>query len=60
MMLPSLAQREALRTAPAAPFVMHQRWQDLLFLHWSFAPEVIHSTLSTPFITIQWPGKVHR
>ena len=45
MKLPSLAQREVLRTAPAAPFVMHQRWQDLLFLHWSCAPEVIQSSL---------------
>lgn len=42
---PSPAQREALRTAPAAPFVMHQRWQDLLFLHWHFAPEQIQSSL---------------
>ena len=45
MSAPSLAQREALRTAPAAPFVMHQRWQDLLFLHWSCDPAVIQASL---------------
>lgn len=45
LMSPTPVQREVLSTAPAAPFVMHQRWQDLLFLHWSFAPEVIQASL---------------
>lgn len=44
-MSPKLEAREALRTAPAAAFVMHQRWQDLLFLHWSCDPAVIQATL---------------
>ncbi|HCN76473.1 MAG TPA: hypothetical protein DIT13_04655 [Verrucomicrobiales bacterium] len=44
-MPPDHEQREALRAPPARPFVMHQRWGNLLFLHWSFDPKVIQATL---------------
>jgi uncharacterized protein len=35
MPIPTLSQRLALRELPKQPHVMHQRWQDLLFLHWA-------------------------
>lgn len=44
-MTPQIEQREALRTAPAGTYVMHQRWENLLFLHWSFDPALIQATL---------------
>lgn len=34
MSRPSLEQRLAARASGAAPVVMHQRWSELLFLHW--------------------------
>lgn len=44
-MLPTPDQRLALRDLPRQPFVMHQRWEQLLFLHWTFDPAVIQATL---------------
>ena len=44
-MIPSLAQRLALRKAPPGYPVMHQRWSRLLFAHWSISPSIIQSTL---------------
>ena len=31
--------------AAKGPVVMHQRWRDLLFMHWDLAPEVVQPTL---------------
>ena len=45
MEIPSLEQRLAECQRPAGAFVMHQRWEELLFLHWSFPPEEIQRTL---------------
>lgn len=42
---PSIEARLQERERPAHPLVMYQRWSELLFLHWSFDPEVVQSTL---------------
>lgn len=42
---PTLAQRLSHREAPSGPFVMHQEWRDLLFLHWRYDPAEIQKTL---------------
>lgn len=44
-MIPSLDQRLAHRAVPGLPFVMHQSWEQLLFLHWHFDPADIQRTL---------------
>ena len=44
-MIPSLAQRLALRERPPGFAVMKQRWSRLLFAHWSISPSVIQATL---------------
>jgi hypothetical protein len=36
---------------------MYQRWDDLLFLHWSFAPSVIQSTLPRGLTADTFEGK---
>lgn len=43
--VPTLAQRMALRERPAGRPVMRQCWDRLLFLHWRVAPDVIQSRL---------------
>lgn len=43
--LPSPAQRLALRERPDGPAAMYQTWQHLLFLHWEADPAVIASRL---------------
>jgi len=46
MIRPTAAQREAARhPRPGQRTVMHQRWENLLFLHWAVAPELIQGTL---------------
>lgn len=42
---PTLQQRLSERTRPQGPVVMHQRWEQLLFLHWSWNPAEIQATL---------------
>jgi uncharacterized protein len=42
---PTLEQRLAMRERPAHRQVMHQRWEDLLFLHWRWDADVIQRTL---------------
>jgi len=44
-LLPTDLQRHALRSRPRANAIMYQRWQDLLFLHWTMEPEVIQAKL---------------
>ncbi|MGJ8638770.1 MAG: YqjF family protein [Opitutaceae bacterium] len=38
-----MKQRENESTSPAV--IMYQNWEELLFLHWSFDPEVVQQTL---------------
>lgn len=46
MIHPTAAQREAARhPAPNRRAVMHQRWENLLFLHWALEPDRIQHTL---------------
>lgn len=42
---PTLQQRLAERGRPQQPVVMHQRWEQLLFLHWRFDAEAVQRTL---------------
>jgi uncharacterized protein YqjF (DUF2071 family) len=46
LMSPTLPQRTALRDKPLdQPVVMHQRWEDLLFLHWAWDAAEIQKRL---------------
>lgn len=45
MLLPTAAQRLAMRERPAFRPVMRQRWAGLLFLHWPVDPAVIQARL---------------
>lgn len=46
MTRPTPKQREAARhPGPRQRTVMHQRWENLLFLHWDIGPELIQDTL---------------
>ena len=49
-----LAQREATRGSTP---VMFQRWSELLFLHWTFEPDVIARTLPTGLSLDTFDGK---
>jgi hypothetical protein len=42
---PSLDQRIAVTRRPRRFAVMHQRWEQLLFLHWTVPPETVQATL---------------
>lgn len=44
-MLPTLAQRLAIRSAPSGLPVMRQRWSRLLFAHWAVSPSEVQATL---------------
>jgi uncharacterized protein len=48
---PTLQQRLAERTRPSGPVVMLQRWEQLLFLHWSRDPAEVQRTLP-PGLTV--------
>lgn len=59
-MQPTLEQRLAARQRPADQWqVMFQTWHDLLFLHWSFAPEIIQSSLPPGLTVDTWEGKAY-
>jgi uncharacterized protein len=45
MKLPTMEKRMAVRERPRRTPVMHQTWKDLLFLHWTFDPDIIQKTL---------------
>ena len=45
MQSPTEVQRLALRDRPARSALMHQSWNDLLFLHWYIEPAVIQQLL---------------
>ena len=40
-----IQNRLAQRDLPKLPTVMHQRWEELLFLHWAFEPQIIAKVL---------------
>jgi uncharacterized protein len=55
---PTESDRLAVRTRPAGRKpVMHQRWEDLLFLHWSYDPLAIQSTLPSGLAVDTFEGK---
>src|SRR3954470_5472633 len=63
MIPPSEAQREAERQRPSRPVLMHQRWEQLLFLHWAWDPAEVQRTLPRgltvdPFDGRAWLGVV--
>lgn len=45
LLVPSDAQRLAMRDRPTRAAVMFQHWRDLLFLHWRYSAEAIQATL---------------
>jgi uncharacterized protein len=45
MKTPTMEKRMAMRERPRRTAVMYQTWKDLLFLHWTFDPDVIQRTL---------------
>ncbi|HYF33783.1 MAG TPA: DUF2071 domain-containing protein [Prosthecobacter sp.] len=55
-MNPTWEQRLAHRLPPAQPFVMHQRWHHLLFLHWRFDAAVIQATLPPGLVVDTFDG----
>jgi uncharacterized protein YqjF (DUF2071 family) len=55
---PTPGQREAARhPAPGRRTVMHQRWENLLFLHWSVERDVIQRTLPPGLHTDTFAGQ---
>src|SRR5688500_14739545 len=44
-MKPTIEKRLEVRKKPSETAIMFQKWRSLLFLHWSFDPEVIQNTL---------------
>ena len=64
MTRPTPEQREATRHPdPRQRAVMHQRWEHLLFLHWSVEPDLIQRTLppglhADTFDSTGWLGLV--
>jgi uncharacterized protein YqjF (DUF2071 family) len=57
MPTPTDAQRQALREKPDQPIVMHQFWQDLLFLHWAIDPADIQQRLPPGLHVDTFDGK---
>jgi len=57
---PSETHRLAVRTRPTGRKpVMYQRWDDLLFLHWSYDPSVIQSTVPRSLTVDTFEGKAY-
>jgi uncharacterized protein len=57
---PTEKDRLAVRTPPPGRKpVMHQRWDDLLFLHWSYDPLAIQSTLPRGLMVDTFEGKAY-
>jgi uncharacterized protein YqjF (DUF2071 family) len=58
--MPAASTTDALlaaRTRPAGRVAMYQSWRDLLFLHWSFDPELIQKTLPDGLTVDTFDGK---
>jgi len=56
---PDLAGRLALRQSPASWAIGHQRWSDLLFLHWKIDPRVIQATLPKGLFVDTYAGAAY-
>ncbi len=56
---PDESQRLAARIPPAQKPVMHQRWTDLLFLHWEYPLEALQSTLPAGLFVDTFRGKAY-
>ena len=52
-----IQNRSAQRDLPKLPTVMHQRWEELLFLHWEFEPEIIAKVLPPGLRVDTFEGK---
>ena len=52
-----LENRLAQRDLPKLPIVMHQRWEELLFLHWPFEPQIIAKVLPPSLRVDTFEGK---
>ena len=59
MSVPSLEQRLALRQCPTRQAVMHQRWDNLLFLHWEIDAEIIQDSLPPGLWVDRYQGKAY-
>jgi|RhiMetdeSRZDD1v2_1073273.scaffolds.fasta_scaffold530912_2 uncharacterized protein YqjF (DUF2071 family) len=58
--LPTETERLAVRTRPPGRKpVMYQRWDDLLFLHWSYDPLVIQNSLPRGLTVDTFAGKAY-
>lgn len=57
MSAPTIEQRLALREVPAQSMVMHQRWENLLFLHWACDPAEIQPMLPEGLRVDTFDGK---
>jgi uncharacterized protein len=51
-----MIDRETIRQRPGGMPIMHQRWSDLLFLHWAVPPELITGTLPPGLELDTWEG----
>src|SRR4051794_21808452 len=49
--------REAPRRRPEGPSAGTQRWRELLFLHWSFEPDVVRPLVPASFELDLWQGR---
>jgi uncharacterized protein YqjF (DUF2071 family) len=42
---------------PAAPWIMHQRWDDLLFAHWHYPAEIVRTLVPASLELDLWEGR---
>jgi uncharacterized protein len=42
---------------PAGPWVMYQRWTDVLFAHWDLPPERVRPLVPPPLVLDLWEGR---
>jgi uncharacterized protein len=57
MPAPTRDDRLRVRQRPAGSPVMHQSWQELLFLHWDFSVEEVQATLPPGLMVDSWNGR---
>jgi uncharacterized protein YqjF (DUF2071 family) len=58
-MLPTLEQRVLLQQRPKQMAVMHQRWEDLWFLHWEMEAEILQKTLPPGLFIDEHEGRAY-